>query len=75
MNRLRRLVPAVVRWNTSSAAQRLPELDGSVVGLAQLMKRFHKPGENHLTEGYVVTDKTMDLLRQHVEKTDGKVLI
>ena len=75
MNRLRRLVPTVVRWKSSSAAQRLLEHDSSEVGLAQLMKRFHRPGENHLTEGYVVTDRTMDLLRQHLEKTGGKVLV
>ena len=75
MNRLRRLAAAAVRWKHSSAARQLLELDGSEVGLAQLMKKFHKPGENHLTEGYVVTDNTMHLLRQHLEQTGGKVYI
>ena len=30
-------------------------------------------GENHLTEGYEVTEKTMDLLKQHLQQTSGKV--
>jgi glutaminyl-tRNA synthetase len=35
---------------------------------------FHKPGENYKTEGYVITDKTMDLLKKHLEETGGKVV-
>ena len=35
--------------------------------------RFHKPGENYLTEGYVVTPKTMQLLREHVQAIGGQV--
>lgn len=35
---------------------------------------FHKPGENHKTEGYVITDKTLDLLKKHLEETGGKVV-
>ncbi|XP_072276713.1 glutamine--tRNA ligase isoform X1 [Pyxicephalus adspersus] len=34
---------------------------------------FHKPGENYKTEGYVVTPKTMELLKQHLEITGGQV--
>eukprot|EP01135_Chromosphaera_perkinsii_P003637 Nk52_evm16s250 gene=Nk52_evmTU16s250 len=34
---------------------------------------FHLPGENHKTDGYVVTTKTMDLLKKHVKVTGGKV--
>ena len=30
-------------------------------------------GENHLTDDYIVTEKTMDLLRQHLQETGGKV--
>lgn len=30
-------------------------------------------GENYKTEGYVMTPKTMDLLREHLKKTGGKV--
>ncbi|KAM3618431.1 uncharacterized protein V6R79_020221 [Siganus canaliculatus] len=35
--------------------------------------KFHKPGENYKTEGYVVTPKTMDLLKQHLEFTGGQI--
>lgn len=34
---------------------------------------FHKTGENYKTDGYVVTGKTMDLLKQHLEFTKGQV--
>ena len=37
--------------------------------------RFHKPGENYLTEGYVVTPKTMQLLSEHVQAIGGQVTI
>ncbi|CAF0784212.1 unnamed protein product [Rotaria sordida] len=35
---------------------------------------FHKPGENYKTEGYVMTPKTMDLLREHLKQTGGQVV-
>ncbi|MCJ8735208.1 hypothetical protein PDJAM_G00244430 [Pangasius djambal] len=35
--------------------------------------KFHKPGENYKTEGYVVTPNTMKLLKQHLELTGGQV--
>uniref|UniRef100_A0A8C4TN82 Glutamine--tRNA ligase n=1 Tax=Erpetoichthys calabaricus TaxID=27687 RepID=A0A8C4TN82_ERPCA len=35
--------------------------------------KFHKPGENYKTEGYVVTANTMKLLKQHLEITGGQV--
>lgn len=34
---------------------------------------FHKPGENYLTENYVLTTKTMDLLKEHLALTGGQV--
>ena len=37
------------------------------------MSLFHKPGENYTTDGYVVTPKTMDLLKKHMEVTKGNV--
>ena len=30
-------------------------------------------GENYKTDGYVVTDKTMDLLKEHLKITGGQV--
>ncbi|XP_034732377.1 glutamine--tRNA ligase [Etheostoma cragini] len=35
--------------------------------------KFHKPGENYKTEGYVVTPKTMDLLKKHMEIIGGQI--
>ncbi|XP_071900309.1 glutamine--tRNA ligase [Anas platyrhynchos] len=35
--------------------------------------KFHKPGENYKTEGYVVTPNTMALLKQHLAVTGGQV--
>ncbi|XP_012667344.1 glutamine--tRNA ligase [Otolemur garnettii] len=35
--------------------------------------KFHKPGENYKTPGYVTTTHTMDLLKQHMEITGGQV--
>ncbi|KAG8557275.1 hypothetical protein GDO81_018392, partial [Engystomops pustulosus] len=35
--------------------------------------KFHKPGENYKTEGYIVTPKTMELLEKHLEITGGQV--
>ncbi|CAN8001255.1 unnamed protein product [Ixodes hexagonus] len=34
---------------------------------------FHAPGENHKTEGYVVTASTMTHLKHHLKVTGGKV--
>ncbi len=30
-------------------------------------------GENYKTEGYVLTPKTMDLMREHLKQTGGQV--
>ena len=57
--------------STSSKRPRDSELRKG--GMAQLVGKFHRPGENHLTEGYAVTDKTQALLQEHLERTGGKV--
>ena len=36
--------------------------------------QFHKPGENFKTDGYVIHEKTMDLLKQHLKTTGGQVI-
>lgn len=44
--------------------------------IAELMKtkvNFHKPGENYKTDGYVVTDNTEKLLKEHLRITGGAV--
>ncbi|XP_031700186.1 glutamine--tRNA ligase [Anarrhichthys ocellatus] len=35
--------------------------------------KFHKPGENYKSEGYVITANTMDLLKKHMELTGGQI--
>ncbi|XP_061687575.1 glutamine--tRNA ligase isoform X2 [Syngnathoides biaculeatus] len=35
--------------------------------------KFHKPGENYRTEGYVVTPNTMNLLKKHMELFGGQI--
>uniref|UniRef100_A0A3Q0SVS1 Glutamine--tRNA ligase n=1 Tax=Amphilophus citrinellus TaxID=61819 RepID=A0A3Q0SVS1_AMPCI len=35
--------------------------------------KFHKPGENHKTEGYIITPNTMNLLKKHLEFTGGQI--
>jgi glutaminyl-tRNA synthetase len=44
--------------------------------IAELMKNkvhFHAPGQNHTTDGYVVTSHTERLLREHLARTAGQV--
>ena len=51
------------------------EGDGAAT-IAELMRNkvhFHKPGENFKTDGYTITDATMDRLAAHLKRTDGKV--
>ncbi|XP_076447840.1 glutamine--tRNA ligase-like [Babylonia areolata] len=50
--------------------------DGHVKSFMEVMGdavKFHKTGENYKTDGYVITPKTMDLLKQHVKEIGGKV--
>ncbi|CAL1539919.1 unnamed protein product [Lymnaea stagnalis] len=50
--------------------------DGHLKGFAEVMGealKFHKPGENYKTDGYVITPNTMDLLKKHLQITGGKV--
>lgn len=44
--------------------------------MEELMKKkvhFHKTGENYKTDGYVITPNTMNLLKDHLKITNGKV--
>lgn len=42
-------------------------------GLTGEFSRFHNPGENYKTPGYVITPKTMKLLEEHLKRTGGRV--
>ena len=49
--------------------------DGAAT-ITELMRNkvhFHKPGENYKMDGYVITDKTMDILASHLKRTNGQV--
>ncbi len=71
--------PAADQKNASSS----PAVNGDVdccedgaATISELMKtkvHFHKPGENFTTDGYVRTDKTMQLLAEHMKRTGGMV--
>ena len=61
---------------SSGRGEQAPVASGGEKTSVQLMGdavRFHKPGENYLTEGYVVTPKTMQLLREHIRAIGGQV--
>lgn len=49
-------------------------INASFMELAGEALNFHKPGENYKTDGYVITDKTMELIAQHLKETGGKVV-
>ncbi|XP_053691600.1 probable glutamine--tRNA ligase [Sabethes cyaneus] len=48
---------------------------GETKSISDLMKsvHFHAPGENHKTDGYIVTDRTESLLKEHLSRTNGLV--
>lgn len=47
---------------------KLPEMGCHCAHVSSL-----SPGENFKTEGYVVTPKTMEMLKKHLEETGGQV--
>ncbi|XP_060650440.1 probable glutamine--tRNA ligase [Drosophila nasuta] len=60
---------------TEVKAAAATETDGANT-IAELMKtkvHFHAPGENYKTDGYVVTEHTEQLLRDHLKATGGRV--
>lgn len=61
---------AEVEKDSESPSEKTYENMNQLMGEAL---RFHKPGENYTTEGYVVTPKTMDLMKEHLKFTGGQV--
>lgn len=60
---------------SKAAAPEAESKDGANT-IAELMKtkvHFHAPGENHKTDGYVVTDNTERLLKEHLKATGNRV--
>jgi len=53
-----------------------PEVvEKKAITMAELLKNanFHLPGENYKTDGYVINDNTMQLLKEHLGTTKGQV--
>jgi len=48
-------------------------IDPRTIYLTGDIAKFHKPGENHKSEGYVVTPKTMELLEEHTAEYGDQV--
>ena len=50
-------------------------MEKKAVTMAELLKtaNFHLPGENYKTDGYVINDNTMRLLKEHLAITKGQV--
>ncbi|XP_058836407.1 probable glutamine--tRNA ligase [Topomyia yanbarensis] len=59
---------------TNGTVDEKMEYDGAK-SISELMKsvHFHAPGENHKTDGYVITDHTSNLLKEHLSRTGGLV--
>lgn len=60
---------------SASSKEEASSADGANT-IAELMKtkvHFHAPGENYKTDGYVVTDNTEKLLKEHLKATGGRV--
>jgi glutaminyl-tRNA synthetase len=52
------------------------EAPAEKLSMAEFLKTkvmFHAPGQNFTTDGYVRTPKTMQLLKDHLKITGGKV--
>ncbi|KAK3797448.1 hypothetical protein RRG08_011699 [Elysia crispata] len=61
---------------TATSSDSILGTDGHVKGFAEVMGdalKFHKPGENYKTDGYVIVPTTMDSLKDHLKRTSGKV--
>ncbi|KAM5148343.1 glutamine--tRNA ligase [Mantella aurantiaca] len=66
-------VPETEKKNEAENGEGKAEIPSLMEQLRGEALKFHKPGENYKTEGYVVTPKTMELLKRHLEITGGQV--
>ncbi|ELU08311.1 hypothetical protein CAPTEDRAFT_221989 [Capitella teleta] len=46
----------------------------SFLEMAGESQKFHKPGENYKTDGYVITSNTHEILKKHLKETGGQSL-
>ncbi|KAH8382986.1 hypothetical protein KR009_006156 [Drosophila setifemur] len=64
------------KQEVAQSSQAAEEASDGATTIAELMKtkvHFHAPGENFKTDGYVVTELTEKLLKEHLKRTGGKV--
>lgn len=57
--------------------QQSEEASAEKLSMAEFLKTkvtFHAPGQNFTTDGYVRTPQTMQLLKDHLKITGGKVM-
>uniref|UniRef100_A0A3Q3ETX9 Glutamine--tRNA ligase n=1 Tax=Labrus bergylta TaxID=56723 RepID=A0A3Q3ETX9_9LABR len=62
-----------VDMQTEADLEKKPKVKSLMEQLRGEALKFHKPGENYKTEGYVVTPNTMNLLKKHLEITGGQI--
>lgn len=48
-------------------------IDPKTMYLSGEAAKFHKPGENYKTDGFVITPKTMDIMKEHLEQYGTQV--
>jgi len=74
-NKPSKVKAAAAPVKTHEAKESEAEVEKKVITMAEVLKNanFHLPGENYKTDGYVITDNTMDLLKQHLKITGGQV--
>ena len=73
----RRERPPAANGNPVAAEDDDGGVGGGAATIAELMRtkvRFHAPGENHTTDGYVSTPETRRLLAEHLARTGGAVV-
>nr|CAG4634624.1 EOG090X01EL [Alona affinis] len=74
--KVEKVKPAKLATTAANPKENVEADTDSASTMTELMKNkvhFHKPGENYKTDGYVITDKTMDLLKEHLKITGGQV--
>ncbi|ALC46632.1 Aats-gln [Drosophila busckii] len=66
-------VKPVLNAPTTDAAAEATDGANTIAELMKTKVHFHAPGENYKTDGYVVTDHTERLLKEHLQRTGGRV--
>lgn len=68
--------PVIKAINDDKIATSEKKDEDTAMTIMELMKtrvHFHKPGENYKTDGYISTQNTERLLKEHLKLTNGQV--